>query len=75
MVDHMAEKDSAVDRVDTVQKVMREMSRERARMEYLFLSRGQREYKEHEKITLRGLVEMHEGPHVLCCFFRRQTYA
>lgn len=41
MVDHMAEKDSAVDRVDTVQKVMREMSRDRARMEYLFLSRAE----------------------------------
>ena len=40
MVDHMAEKDSAVDRVDTVQKVMREMSRERARMEYLFYREG-----------------------------------
>lgn len=35
MVDHVAEKDSAVDRVDTVQNVMMEMRRERARMEYL----------------------------------------
>mmetsp|Transcript_19014 Transcript_19014/g.45040 ORF Transcript_19014/g.45040 Transcript_19014/m.45040 type:complete len:89 (-) Transcript_19014:13-279(-) len=34
MVDHVAEKDSAVDRVDTVQNVMMEMRRERARMEY-----------------------------------------
>ena len=35
MVDHVAEKDSAVDRVDTVQNVIMEMRRERARMEYL----------------------------------------
>ena len=35
MVDHVAEKDSAVDRVDTVQNVIMDMRRERARMEYL----------------------------------------
>ena len=35
MVDHVAEKDSAVDLVDTVQNVIMEMRRERARMEYL----------------------------------------
>mmetsp|Transcript_26391 Transcript_26391/g.76160 ORF Transcript_26391/g.76160 Transcript_26391/m.76160 type:complete len:110 (+) Transcript_26391:679-1008(+) len=34
MVDQRAEKDSALDRVDTVQNVVREMMRERARMEY-----------------------------------------
>ena len=48
MVDHMAEKDSAEERVDTVQKVMREISSDRARMEYLFggLGRGERRVKE-----------------------------
>ena len=47
MVDHMAEKDSPFDRVDTIQKVMREISRDRARMEYLFLRCEGWEWKVH----------------------------
>lgn len=57
MVDHMAEKDSADDRVDTVQKVMREISRDRARMEYLLCGQGgqkcRREKGEYEGVLLR----------------------
>ena len=72
MVDHMAVKDSPADRVDTIQKVVREMSRDRARMEYLFFV-GVENRRRSECACEGGLVEMHEKPHIsYAAFFRRR---